>query len=146
MTETRDEIPTHIKRIQPEHFPPARGYSNGVVCTGRTLYVAGQIGWDTNCNFPSSETAGQFAVALQNVVDVVRAAGGGPEHIVKMTVYATDVQAYRESLVELGAQWRAIMGRQYPAMALVGVTELVEPRALVEIEAVASLPPEEENS
>jgi len=136
------ENKSHIQVVQPAHFLPAKGYSNGVLCTGRTLYVAGQIGWDNQGQFTTDDFAGQFGQALRNVVDVVRAAGGGPEHLVKMTVYATDVEAYRQSLSAVGAEWRAIMGRQFPAMALVGVTELVEPQALVEIEAIASLPNE----
>ena len=136
------ENKSHIQVVQPEHFLPAKGYSNGVICTGRTLYVAGQIGWDNQGQFTTDNFAEQFGQALRNVVDVVRAAGGGPEHLVKMTVYATDVEAYRQSLAAVGAEWRAIMGRQFPAMALVGVTELVEPQALVEIEAIASLPNE----
>jgi len=132
--------PSHIQTVQPEHFPPAKGYANGVICSGRMLYIAGQIGWDNQGQFNTTDFAGQFGQALRNVVDVVRAAGGGPEHLVKMTVYATDVDAYRQSLDAVGAEWRATMGKQFPAMALVGVTELVEPQALVEIEAIASLP------
>jgi enamine deaminase RidA (YjgF/YER057c/UK114 family) len=133
----------HIQVVHPPHFPSPKGYADGVVCTGRTLYVAGQIGWTSDLSFPHKNMAGQFGQALQNVIDVVREAGGSPEHIVKMTVYATDVDAYRQSLREIGAQWRTHMGTHFPAMALVGVTELVEREALVEIEAIASLPEEE---
>jgi len=126
--------------IQPEHFPKPKGYSNGVILTGRPLLIGGQIGWETDYSFKSDEFLPQFAKALDNVLDVVRAAGGEPEHVAQMTVYVTDVPAYRASVKQLGAVWRERFGKHYPAMALVGVTELVHPQAKVEIEAVASLP------
>ncbi len=132
-----------IRVIQPEHFAKPRGYSNGVVTRGPLLHVGGQIGWEPDGSFPHSDVVGQFGKALQNVIDVVQAAGGEPSDIVRMTVYVTDLDGYRSSLRELGAIWRERMGRHYPAMALVGVAGLVEPRAKVEIEAVASLPEEE---
>ncbi len=130
-----------MKTVQPEGWAPARGYANGVVCAGgQTVYVAGQIGWDGQQRFASDDFVAQWDQALANVVAVVRAAGGGPEHIVKMTVYVTDLDAYRGSLREVGARWRKHLGRHFPAMALVGVAGLVEPRAKVEIEAIAHLP------
>lgn len=131
-----------IKIIQPEHFARPRGYSNGVVTRGPLLHVGGQVGWEPDGSFAHQEVCGQFGKALQNVIDVVRAAGGEPQDIVRMTIYVTDLVAYRSSLRELGAIWRERMGRHYPAMALVGVAGLVEPRAKVEIEAVACLPEE----
>lgn len=131
-----------LTRIQPAHFPAPKGYANGMVVTGRCLFVGGQIGWETDFSFASDDFLPQFARALDNVLDVVRAAGGAPEHVAQMTVYVTDVPAYRASVKQLGAIWRERFGRHYPAMALVGVTELVHPQAKVEIEAVASLPPE----
>jgi enamine deaminase RidA (YjgF/YER057c/UK114 family) len=130
--------------VQPEGWMPAKGYANGMITRGRTLHVGGQIGWE-----PAGERAGtfvstafvdQFARALDNVLAIVAAAGGAPEDVVRMTVYVTDVPAYRRSLRELGAAWRARFGKHYPAMALVGVTALVHPDAAVEIEAVAALP------
>jgi enamine deaminase RidA (YjgF/YER057c/UK114 family) len=125
-------------------FPPPKGYVNGVVARGRTLYVAGQIGWDTAGAFASDDMAEQFAQALDNVLAVVRAAGGRPDGLAKMTVYVTDLPAYRASARAIGQAWRARLGKHFPAMALVGVAGLVEPRAVVEIEAVAILddPPE----
>ena len=126
--------------IQPAHFPTPKGYVNGMVARGPTLYVAGQIGWELDGTFATDELAPQFARALDHVLDVVRAAGGAPEHIVQMRVYVTDLAAYRASLREIGAAWRERFGRHFPAMALVGVAGLVEPRAKVEIEAVAALP------
>jgi enamine deaminase RidA (YjgF/YER057c/UK114 family) len=128
--------------VQPPGWPTPRGYANGIVTSGRTLWIAGQIGWDAEGRFASDDLADQFGQALDNVLAVVRAAGGAPEDIVRMTVYVTDVPAYRASVSAIGKAWRGRLGKHYPAMALVGVTELVEPRARVEIEAVAALPEE----
>ncbi len=127
--------------IQPDGWPPARGYSNGVLAEGRPLAIAGQVGWTPAGVFEAHDFLGQFAQALANVRAVLDAAGGEPAHIIKMTLYVTDLPAYRASLRDLGPIWRAHMGRHFPAMALVGVTGLVEPDALVEIETLAVLPP-----
>ncbi|MCG8419102.1 MAG: RidA family protein [Proteobacteria bacterium] len=129
----------HIQFIQPEHFARPRGYANGAIATGRTLYIAGQIGWEADQTFASDEFVYQFGKALDNVLDVVEAAGGVATDLVQMTVYATDLDAYRASAKELGAVWRERLGKHFPAMALVGVAGLVHPRARVEIEAVACL-------
>jgi enamine deaminase RidA (YjgF/YER057c/UK114 family) len=129
-----------IRVIQPTHFAPPRGYANGVLAEGRMLYIAGQIGWESDGTFASDDFVAQFARALDNVIDVVRAAGAEPDTLVKMTVYVTDVEVYRRRAAELGPVWRQRLGRHYPAMALVAVAALVEPRAQVEIEAVACLP------
>jgi len=128
--------------VNPTTWPSPKGYANGVVASGRTLYVAGQVGWDSAGVFPSPELASQFGQALDNVLEVVRAAGGAPTDIVRMTVYVTDLPAYRSSLAAIGKAWRARLGKHFPAMALVGVAGLVEPDALVEIEAVAVLEPQ----
>lgn len=125
--------------VHPEGFAPPKGYSNGVIARGPTLFVAGQVGWNAQGQFESDDLAEQFAQALDNVIAVVRAAGGGPESIAKMTVYVTDLDAYRSSLRPIGQAWRARLGKHFPAMALVGVAGLVEPRARIEIEAVAVL-------
>ena len=122
-------------------WPRPRGYANGVIGRGRVLFVAGQIGWDTGGRFASRDLAEQFAQALANVVAVVAAAGGGPEHIASMTVYVTDIVAYRAALAAIGAAWRVHMGKVFPAMALIAVSALVEPEAVVEIQAHAILPP-----
>jgi enamine deaminase RidA (YjgF/YER057c/UK114 family) len=129
-----------IEVVQPPGFPAPRGYANGVIARGPTLHVAGQVGWDAAGRFPRADLAGQFAQALDNVLAVVAAAGGAPTDVVRMTVYVTDLDAYRSSGAAIGAAWRARFGRHYPAMALVGVAGLVERAAVVEIEAVAALP------
>jgi enamine deaminase RidA (YjgF/YER057c/UK114 family) len=128
-----------LKQIEPEGWPKPRGYSNGMMGEGRVLLVGGMVGWDAEQRFPESFVA-QCDQALQNIMAVVRAAGGGPEHIGRLTWYVTDMAEYRESLAELGPAYRAVMGRHYPAMALVQVGALVEPQARVEIEATAILP------
>ena len=121
-------------------WPPPRGYANGMVGQGRVLFVAGQIGWDTTGAFPHEDLAGQFGLAMANVLAVVQAAGGAAEHIASLTVYVTDVEAYRRDVKAVGAAYRAVMGKHFPAMALIAVSALVEPRALVEIQAHAILP------
>jgi enamine deaminase RidA (YjgF/YER057c/UK114 family) len=131
---------TTLTQVEPAGWPRPRGYANGVVARGRTLFVAGQIGWRPDGTFTSDDLVDQFGQALDNVLAVVRAAGGGPEHVARMTVYVTDLPVYRASLERLGPVWRAHMGRCYPAMALVGVAGLVEQQAKVEIEATAVLP------
>ena len=123
--------------IQPEGWIRPKGYSNGVAATGRWLFVAGQIGWDTAGTFAGADLVAQFDQALANVVAVVAAAGGAPTDIASMTIYVTDVVAYRAAGKALGAIWRARLGKHYPAMALVAVTALVEPAAVVEIQAFA---------
>jgi enamine deaminase RidA (YjgF/YER057c/UK114 family) len=132
---------SHIQTVQPAHFSPPRGYANGVVCTGRTLHVGGQIGWEADQTFTTDDFVEQFAKTLDNVLAVVQAAGGRATDLVSMTVFVTDLDAYRSNLRAIGAVWRQRLGTHYPAMALVGVAGLVEPRAKVEIQAVASLEP-----
>lgn len=131
-----------LESVEVPGWPAPKGYANGVVTTGRTLYVAGQIGWNERQEFASDDLADQFGQALDNVLAVVRAAGAEPTDVARMLVYVTDLDAYRGSLKKLGQMWRERFGRHYPAMALVGVAGLVEPRAKVEIEAVAVLPAE----
>jgi enamine deaminase RidA (YjgF/YER057c/UK114 family) len=129
-----------IKMIDVPGWPRPRGYNNGAVGSGRVLHVAGQIGWNAQQQFEALDLVGQFGVALDNVLAVVRAAGGDVTDIAELTVYVTDIAAYRIGAAQLGAVYKERMGKHYPAMALVGVTELVEPRARVEIQAVAYLP------
>lgn len=121
-------------------FPRPRGYANGVVAEGRTLHVSGQIGWDENANMVSADFATQFLRALDNVLAVVREAGGGAENIVKLLVFVTDLDQYRAATRTIGEGWRDRLGKYYPAMSLVKVAGLLEPGALVEIEGVAVLP------
>jgi len=127
--------------IQPDGWAVPRGYSNGIVAQGRTLFVGGQIGWDpksTTPKFPEGFAA-QFDAALGNVLEVVRTAGGRPESVCRLTIYVCDKKEYLGALKELGASWRKHFGRHYPAMALVQVSALVEDLARVEIEATAVL-------
>ncbi len=124
--------------VVPE-WPAPKGYSNGRIGVGRVLHVAGQIGWNAHGVFVAQELAGQFAQALDNVLAVVRAAGGAPTDIATMTVFVTDIAAYRQITRALGPIWRERLGKHYPAMALVGTTMLVEPAALIEIQATAYL-------
>jgi enamine deaminase RidA (YjgF/YER057c/UK114 family) len=128
--------------INPERLGRPRGYANGVLAAagGRLLFVAGQIGWDENQRLVGDDFVEQFGRALANVVAVVNEAGGSPEQIARLTVYVTDKREYRERAGEIGERWRALMGRHFPAMALVEVKGLLEDGAKVEIEATAVLP------
>ena len=129
--------------VNPDSVAPPRGYSNGMVLTGgRVLFVAGMIGWDRDSKLVSDQFVPQFAQALDNVLAVVREAGGGPEHIGRFTIYVTDRHAYMKLAKEVGAAYRERMGKHYPAMALVQVAALLEEGAQVEIEATAVLPDE----
>jgi enamine deaminase RidA (YjgF/YER057c/UK114 family) len=130
---------SRIEVVQPAEWPAPKGYANGMIGSGRTLYVAGQVGWNERGEFESADLAAQFAKALDNVLAVVRAAGGEPTDIVRMTVYVTDLAAYRQGAKTIGRAWKERLGKHFPAMALVGVAGLVEPLALVEIEATACL-------
>jgi enamine deaminase RidA (YjgF/YER057c/UK114 family) len=129
---------THV--VTPTHFPRPRGYSNGIVSSGRTLHISGQIAWDKDARIVSTDFATQFLQALDNVIAVVREAGGGTDHIVKLLVFVTDLEAYRAATRDIGEGWRGRMGKHYPAMSLVKVAGLLEPGANVEIEGVAMLP------
>jgi enamine deaminase RidA (YjgF/YER057c/UK114 family) len=126
--------------IQPSHFPMPRGYSNGVIAEGRPLYIGGQIAWDKDARIISLDFATQFLQCLDNVIAVVREAGGGSEHIVKLLAFVTDLDKYRDATRAIKEGWRSRLGRYYPAMSLVKVAGLLEPDALVEIEGVAMLP------
>jgi enamine deaminase RidA (YjgF/YER057c/UK114 family) len=131
-----------MRPINPAELGAPRGYSNGMLAPagGRLLFVAGQIGWDGQQSIVSSEFALQFAQALRNVLCVVREAGGLPEHVGRFTLYVTDHQEYTREARAVGAAYRALMGKHYPAMALVEVKALLEPGAKVEIEATAVVP------
>ncbi len=128
------------KLITPSWFPRPRGYTNGILAQGRTLHISGQIAWDSNPRIVSTDFATQFLQALDNVIAVVREAGGGTEHIVKLLAFVTDLDQYRAAQRAIGEGWRSRMGKYYPAMSLVKVAGLLEPGALVEIEGVAMLP------
>ncbi|MEA2692720.1 MAG: hypothetical protein QOJ16_2107 [Acidobacteriota bacterium] len=131
-----------LRPVNPAELGAPRGYSNGILAPagGRLLFVAGQIAWDGEQRLVAQDFPGQFARALANAVAVVRAAGGGPEHVARLTLYVTDRRQYLADLEAVGGAYRQVMGRHYPAMALLEVQSLLEPGALVEIEATAVLP------
>src|SRR5262245_12510153 len=108
-----------LEVIQPPDWPAPKGYANGIVARGRTLHVAGQIGWNPQGQIETDDFVEQFARALDNVIAVVRAAGGQPSDIVRMTVYVTDLDAYRTNLRPVGIAWKERLGKHFPAMALV---------------------------
>jgi enamine deaminase RidA (YjgF/YER057c/UK114 family) len=128
-----------LTALQPPGWPAPRGYSNGMVGRGRVALIGGQIGWDEAGRFPDGLVA-QTRQALLNILAVLKEAGGGPEHIGRLTWYVTDMAEYRASLRDLGPVYRDVMGKHFPAMALVQVVSLVEPAARVEIEATAIIP------
>ncbi len=140
MDTPRSPMGSTLAAVEPPGWPRPKGYANGVIARGRTLFIAGQIGWRPDGTFESDDLIAQFGQALANVLAVVAAAGGGPEHVARMTVYVTDLPAYRAGTASLGPVWKQHMGKHFPAMALVGVAGLVETRARVEIEATAVLP------
>ena len=125
--------------LQPPGWPRPKGYANAMMGTGTFVLVSGQIGWHPDGRFADGMVA-QTELALRNILTILAEATAGPEHIARLTWYVTDIDTYRTSGPALGPIWRAVMGRNYPAMAVIGVTALVEPQALVEIEAVAVLP------
>jgi enamine deaminase RidA (YjgF/YER057c/UK114 family) len=126
--------------INPSGWPRPSGYANGIVAEGRYLAISGQIGWNERNELVGDDFLAQARQALQNVMSVLRAAGGDAQHLVRLTWYVTDAGEYRQSLRELGAAYREIVGTHYPAMALVQVAALLEQGARVEIEATAVLP------
>ena len=125
--------------VSPPNFARPRGYSNGIVAEGKVVHVSGQIAWDENAHIVSPDFTTQFLKALDNVIAVVREAGGGVENIVKLLVFVTDLDQYRGATAGIGEGWRTRFGKYYPAMSLVKVAGLLEPGAFVEIEAVAML-------
>ncbi|MCX7247767.1 MAG: RidA family protein [Burkholderiales bacterium] len=130
---------TH-KTLQPEGWLAPRGYANGIEASGRQIYVGGQIGWNGQCQFETDDLVAQIRQALSNCVAVVAAGGGLPEHIVRMTWYLRDKKEYVARLKEIGAVYREVMGRHYPAMSAVQVADLIEDEAKVEIEVTAVVP------
>jgi enamine deaminase RidA (YjgF/YER057c/UK114 family) len=125
--------------VNPPGWPAPQGYSNGIIAEGRLLFVAGQVGWDASGTIVSDRLIDQFDRALANVLAVVQAAGGRADSIARLTIFVTDRLDYTSSRKEIGELYRARMGRHYPAMSLVEVSALLEPGALVEIEATAVL-------
>ena len=127
--------------LNPAGWAPPRGYANGVAAEGKLVFVAGQIGWNPEtAAFETDDFAAQAAQALRNVAAVLAEAGAEPAHVTRMTWYVTDRAAYLAATRDIGGAWRELFGRHYPAMTLVIVAGLLEPRALVEIEATAVIP------
>ena len=127
-------------RLHPSHWREPKGYANGVAATGRVLYLGGQIGWNANQEFESDDFVQQTEQTLQNIVAILREGGAGPEHQVRLTWFAVDIDDYLNNLRAIGKSYVNVIGRHYPAMSLVQVVRLVEVRARVEIEATAVLP------
>lgn len=128
--------------VNPPELGQPRGYNNGMLAAagGRLLFVAGQIAWDREQKIVSDDFAEQFAQALDNVLAVVRMARGAPEHLAQLTIFVVDRRAYLDALGEIGSAYRTRMGSHYPAMALVEVRALLDPRAQVEIQGMAVIP------
>ena len=125
--------------LQPSGWARPRGYANGVAAEGRQVFVSGQIGWDAEQRIVSGDFAAQARQALANIVAVLATAGARPEHLVRLTWFVTSRDEYNAALSEIGAAYREIIGKHYPAMSVVIVAGLLEPRAKVEIEATAVL-------
>ena len=131
---------THHRTLQPPGWPRPKGYANGIEARGRLVFVAGTIGWDETQRFPRSDLPGQVDQALRNTLAILAEAGAGPEHVVRQTWYVTSRAEYLAGSAEIGAAWRALMGRNFPAMSVVEVSALIESAAKVEIETTAVVP------
>ena len=129
-----------LTKLQPPGWAEPKGYANGVMARGSLIFVGGQIGWNAAQQFESDDFIAQTRQALVNVAAVLKAGGAAPEHMVRMTWYVVDRVEYAARLKELGAAYREVMGRNFPAMTCVEVAGLVEERAKVEIEVTAVLP------
>ncbi|HEY2549480.1 MAG TPA: RidA family protein [Streptosporangiaceae bacterium] len=129
-----------FERINPPDLARPSGFSHAVVASGRLIFLAGQTALDPDGAIVGSTVAAQFEQALGNLLAALRAAGGSPEQLASLTVYAVDLADYRAHAWEIGAAWRALAGRDYPAMAAVGVSRLWDPDALVEIQGFAVIP------
>ena len=126
--------------LQPPGWAKAKGFSNGIAAKGKLVFIAGQVGWTGEGKWQARDFAGQFRQALENIISVLKEANGEPQHIVRLTWYVLDKKEYLGALKEVGAAYRQLMGRHYPAMAVVQVGGLVEDEARLEIEATAVIP------
>lgn len=131
-----------MKVLLPHGWKPPVGYANGIAAKGTIVFVAGQVGWDAEQVFHSGEIAPQFEQALKNILAVLAEAGARPEHICRMTAYCCDKPAYLAARSELGRIWRALMGRHYPAMSMIFVSDLLDSPGKIELEATAVIPEE----
>lgn len=129
-----------FETLLPKGWPRPKGYANGIAAVGRQIFIAGQIGWDTEGRFASATLAGQVKKALENIIAVLTEAQGKPEHIVRLTWYVTSRDEYHNELRDIGAAYRAVMGKHFPVMSVVQVVALMEKDAKVEIEATAVVP------
>jgi len=129
-----------IKILQPEGWSRPKGYSNGMEARGRVIFVGGQVGWTPEGRFEASDLAGQIKQTLQNILAILAESGAGPEHITNLTWYLLDKRAYVTQQKEIGSAYREVMGYNFPTMAVVQVSGLVEDAALVEIQATAVIP------
>jgi enamine deaminase RidA (YjgF/YER057c/UK114 family) len=129
-----------MKVLHPRGWKPPVGYANGIAASGTIVFVAGQVGWDTQQVFHSEELAPQFQQALENIFAVLAEAGARPEHICRMTAYCCDKPAYLAARAELGRIWRRLMGRHYPAMSMIFVSDLLDAPGKIELEATAVIP------
>ncbi|WP_342722923.1 RidA family protein [Bradyrhizobium sp. B097] len=129
-----------IEILQPEGWAKPIGYANGVAARGKQIFIAGQIGWNGQCVFESDDLVAQIGQTLRNIVAVAAAGGAGPEHIVSMTWFLLDRKEYSARLKEIGAVYRDVIGRRFPAMTAIQVAGLIEDRAKVEIQAIAVVP------
>jgi enamine deaminase RidA (YjgF/YER057c/UK114 family) len=129
-----------MRTLQPPSWAKPKGYANGIAAKGQLVFIAGMIGWNKDGQFETHDFVGQVHQALENIVAVLREAGGSPEHIVRLTWFVTDKREYLASLEHLGPAYREVMGRHYPVMSVVEVSALIEDTAKVEIEATAVIP------
>ncbi|HEU4644102.1 MAG TPA: RidA family protein [Burkholderiales bacterium] len=128
--------------LQPQSWAPPVGYANGVAARGTVVFVAGQVGWDAAQKFQSEDLAPQFEQALKNVLAVLAEAGGRPEHVCRLTAYCCDKPAYLAARPALGRIWRALMGKHFPAMSMIFVSDLLDAPGKIELEATAVIPEE----
>ncbi|HEU5293604.1 MAG TPA: RidA family protein [Burkholderiaceae bacterium] len=130
-----------LNTLLPEGWAPPIGYSNGIaVDRGRLVFIAGQVGWDAQQRFHSELIAPQFEQALRNVLEVLAQAGGRPEHICRITAYCCDKPGYLAARREIGTVWRSLMGRHFPAMSMIFVSDLLDSPGKIELEATAVVP------
>ena len=129
-----------MKTLQPAHWPRPKGYANGILAAGRTVFVSGMVGWDARGKMVCQDFVGQARQALRNIVEVLSQANAKPEHLVRMNWYVIDKKEYVSAYKQLGVVYREIIGRHYPAMTAVQVVSLIEDAARVEIEAIAVVP------
>ena len=129
-----------MRIVQPEGWPRPRGYSNAIAAEGRLLFISGQVGWDEQEHFVSDDLVAQVRQALLNTRTLLAAGGAQPEHIARMTWYILDKREYLKRAAEIGAVYRELMGKHFPAMSMLQVSALMEDRAKVEIESTAVIP------